>query len=112
MAEVDSKNFKIPQKETDNAKEANTNEEPKKKGMMDKIKASKPYQMYERFKTWKTYHFIQALLSYIALITLLASLGLLNNPPEFPYPTQESDIKSATEHLSRHFAKYPHIWIP
>ena len=31
MAEVDSKNFKIPQKETDNAKEANTNEEPKKK---------------------------------------------------------------------------------
>ena len=65
--------------------------------MMDKIKASKPYQMYERFKTWKTYHFIQALLSYIALITLLASLGLLNNPPEFPYPTQESDIKSATE---------------
>ena len=64
---------------------------------MDKIKASKPYQMYERFKTWKTYHFIQALLSYIALITLLASLGLLNNPPEFPYPTQESDIKSATE---------------
>ena len=51
MAGVDSKNFKIPQKETDNAKEANTNEEPKKKGMMDKIKASKPYQMYERFKT-------------------------------------------------------------
>ena len=32
MAEVDSKNFKIPQKETDNAKEANTRyEEPKKK---------------------------------------------------------------------------------
>ena len=58
--------------------------------------------MYERFKTLKTYHFIQALLSYIALITLLASLGLLNNPPEFPYPTQESDIKSANTKLILH----------
>jgi hypothetical protein len=97
MAEVQNNTEPQPKAEAYESNESNSKDEPKKKGMMDKIKASKPYQLFERFKRWKTYHFIKALLSYIALVTLLASLGLLTNPPEFPYPTEESDIKSATE---------------
>lgn len=72
-------------------------EKPKKKGMMDKIKATKPYQMFEKLKTWRAYHFFMAFLSYLALGTMIASLSIADNPPEFNYPTLESDIKSATE---------------
>jgi hypothetical protein len=77
--------------------ETNSNDEPKEKGIMAKIKASKPYQQFEELKKLKTYHFIKAFLSYVALLTLVISLSAFSDPPQFPYPTLESDIKSATE---------------